>query len=296
LIVGLSTAGDDPDSILSRLTEYGRDHPNDPAFYFREFTAPVLDDHLDESTWSAANPGLDDFVSRDHLRATAKTTRPDVFRRFHLNQAVGAVGAWLPFGAFEACADRDRIVLPGEKIVAGWDGSLGGDASVLIGCTVEDRPHLFVIGWWERNIERKKDPDWKVPRSEVNAAVASMFDVFDIVELAADPFFWRSEIEQWAEQWPGKVIQWPTNQPRRTAPGTERLFVATMERTFTHDGDPRLIAHARNAKARRTSHGDVLNKRSESKRIDGIIASLVAFDRAAFHRGKAQKRRAIYAF
>lgn len=64
-----------------------------------------------------------------------------------------------------------------------FDGSASGDSTALVGCTMDG--HLFVVGLCEHPVD---DPRWRVPRGEVDKAVADAFSKYDVVELACDPW------------------------------------------------------------------------------------------------------------
>ncbi len=193
LTLAISTPADTAESVMHHLVQYGREHPDDKSFRLVEYAAPSGSALDDEDAWKIANPALDDFLHRDALRAKLRTTRDAPFRRYRLGQWVGQVDSWLPFGAWAQLADPARVVADGERGVLGFDGSASGDSTALIGCTVE-RPHMFVVGVWENPGGAR----WRVPRAEVDAAVEGAFNRFDVAELAADPWGWRSEIESWA--------------------------------------------------------------------------------------------------
>ena len=111
------------------------------------------------------------------------------------------------------------------------DGSASGDSTALIGATVEKEPHLFVAGLWEN----PGDPRWRVPRAEVAERVRYMFAHHDVVELAADPWGWRTELESWAEEHGARrVIEWNTAHARRMAPATDRMYQAVTGGTVSH--------------------------------------------------------------
>lgn len=279
LLLGITTPGHDPDSLARRLYDYGREGA-DPAFYFRAFEPSDPDCSVtDERAWAEANPALGDWLDLDDMRAAARTTPEATFRRYRLGQWVGEVGAWLPAGTWEACAAPDVLVPDGAEVVLGFDGSASGDSTALIGCTVEDRPHLFVLGHWEN----EGDPNWRVSRAEVDAAVAAAVDRYSVRRLAADPFGWRDAIERWAATYgPSVVLEYPTNAVQRMAPATDRFFVAVAERSVTHDGSSALARHVRNAHAKQTTHGAVVVKerRNSAKKIDLAVAAIVAHDQA----------------
>ncbi|MGX6397557.1 terminase large subunit domain-containing protein [Rothia kristinae] len=292
LLLAISTPGKSRDSLMWRLVEHAR-RTTDPAFYLREFAAPEGCEVMDREAWRVANPALADpepFMQEKALEAVAVTLREPVFRQLRLGQWAGQVDSWLPFGAWDALADEDRVVEPGTRIVLGFDGSTSGDSTALVGCTIEEHPHLFVAGVWEKPTG-PAGRSWRVPRREVSERVHELFSRFDVRELACDPWGWVGELEAWAaEHGARRVISWPTSYRKRMAPATDRLYGDVMEQRLSHDGNPRLAAHVGNAVAVSTPQGDVIvkDKKGSSRKIDLAVAAIVARDRAAFH---AQKKR-----
>lgn len=279
LALAISTPGADQDSVMWRLVELGRSGA-DPSFRLIEYAAPAGCDLADEQAWKAANPALGDFLRIDALRASLKTSREAAFRRYRLGQWVGSEGAWMPWEAWAACAER-RQVEPRTEIVIGFDGSASGDSTTAIAATVSEQPHVFVLGLWAN----PGTPGWRVPRQEVTDTLADAFEQYDVLEVACDPFGWRSEIQSWADTWPGRVVELPTNHIPRMAPATDRFRELVMERRLTHDGDPRLAAHIANAVATTTPAGDVIRKdaRHRDRKIDMAVAAILAVDRASWH-------------
>jgi hypothetical protein len=88
--LAISTPAASTESVMWKLREHGLDG-GDSSFYFREFAAPAGCDVDDEHAWAEANPALDDFLHRDALRATLRTSRESSFRRFRLGQWVDQV-------------------------------------------------------------------------------------------------------------------------------------------------------------------------------------------------------------
>ena len=291
LTLAISTPSTSPDCVMWRLIEHGR-RGDDPAFFLREFQAPDGCATDDEAAWAEANPALDDFLSRDGLASARRTLREPVFRQLRLGQWVSGSESWLPFGSWDALAAPEREVSDRTKVVLAFDGSASGDSTALIGCTVGDDPHLFVVGLWEN----PGDPRWRVPRAEVDNAVDVAFSRFDVLELAADPWGWRSEIEAWASRHGEKrVLEWNTAAANRMAPATDRLYAATQEQTVTHDGNKDLSSHVAHCVAKRTPMGDLVSKdkKGSPRKIDAAVGAIIAFDRASFHTNKPTKRRAV---
>ncbi len=290
LVLGISTPGVSPDSVMWRLVQYGREQA-DPSFFFAEYCAPEGCATDDESAWATANPALGDFLAVDALRATLKTTREAPFRRYRLGQWAGSVGGWIDWSAWSACTALVEVE-PRTRVVLGFDGSASGDSTALVGCVLPTSdnpvPHLFVLGVWA-NPGRQ---DWRVPRAEVSGVVEQAFARLEVLELAVDPWGWRSEIESWSARWPGRVVEYNTAAAQRMGPACDRLFSAVAEQEITHDGDARLAAHVAHCIAKSTAHGDVVvkDKRMSTRKIDAAIAAIIAADRAAFHAAPRRNR------
>ena len=291
LTLAISTPATSQDSIMWRLVEHGR-AGDDPAFWFREYAAPPGCATDDREAWKIANPALscrDPFLAEDGLASARRTLREPVFRQLRLGQWVTGVDSWMPHGAWDQVADPTRTVRAGERVVLAFDGSASGDSTALMGCTVDGR-HLFVVGLWEN----PGDPRWRVPRAEVARTIASAFEKFDVLELAADPWGWRSELEAWAEQFGERhVIEWNTANARVMAPATDRMYQAVVDHALSHDGNADLAKHIAHCVAERTTLGDLVkkDKKNSPRKIDAAVASIVALDRAAWHSTNTKKRR-----
>lgn len=290
LTLAISTPSSSPDCVMWRLVEHGR-AGDDPAFYLKEFAAPDGCATDDREAWREANPALaceEPFLAEDGLEAARRTLREPVFRQLRLGQWVTGVEAWLPWGAWDACADNFRgAAKKGERVVLAFDGSASGDSTALVGCTLDG--HLWVEGLWEN----PGDPRWRVPREDVTRAVDVAFTKYDVVELACDPWGWRSEIEDWAKRHgERRVIEWNTAHAARMAPATDRLYQAVVTHQVTHDGDSRMAAHIAHCVAKATPQGDLVSKdkRGSPRKIDAAVAAIVAYDRAAWHQQRNRKR------
>jgi phage terminase large subunit-like protein len=280
LTLAISTPAGDRDGVMHRLVQYGREG-GDPAFYFKEFSAPNDCAVDDEDAWKVSNPALGDFLHRDAMRAVSKTMRESQFRRYRLGTWVDGESSWIGWDDWQACANKIRTVNRRDEVVLAFDGSWSGDSTALVGCTLDG--HLFLLGLWEN----PGDDRWRVPRELVDAAVNSAFQKFRVLELACDPWGWRSEIDGWAKaHGPSKVIEYPTNNVRRMAPATDRLYAAVQQQQVTHSGDERLAAHVAHCVAKSTPLGDLVIKSDQKspKKIDAAVCAIVAFDRAAWHR------------
>ena len=290
LTLAISTPASSQESVMWKLVEHGRAN-DDESFFLKEFSAPAGCATDDREAWKVANPALScsrPFLAQDGLASARRTLREPVFRQLRLGQWVTSTDSWLPFGALDECKDEERVVGLKEKVVLAFDGSASGDSTALIGCTLDG--HLFVEGLWEN----PGDPRWRVPRGDVDRAVDLAFEKYQVLELAADPWGWRSEIESWAERHgEKKVVEWNTAFARRMAPATDRLYQAVIDQQVTYDGDSRLSAHFSHTVAKSTALGDLVSKdkKNSPRKIDAAVASIVAFDRAAFHANKKTSKK-----
>ena len=293
LTLAISTPASSPDSIMWKLVEHGRAN-DDPAFWLKEYAAPEGCASDDVEAWKIGNPAMacrQPFLSVDGMAAARRTLREPVFRQLRLGQWVTGSDSWMPFGLWAELADVEHRVEPRTRVVLAFDGSASGDSTALIGCTVGPAPHLFVVGLWEN----PGDPRWRVPRADVDRAVDLAFDTYDVAELAADPWGWRSEIEAWAERHGEKrVLEWNTAHALRMAPATDRMYAAAVDHALTHDGDSRLALHVAHCVAKATNNGDLISKdkRNSPRKIDAAVAAIVALDRAAWHNNNRSKKRA----
>lgn len=300
LTLAISTPADRLDSVMWRLVEYGRANPDDRSFVLVEYAAPdgcALDDR---AAWKQANPALGDFLHEDAVAATLKTTREAAFRRYRLGQWTGTADSWLGWGMWEKCRHPDGMELPEDDtpVCLAFDGSASGDSTALVGCTIPEPgelPHVFVVGLWEAPAD---DPRWRVPRAEVDGMVDAAVDRWKVRELAADPWGWRTELEEWSKRHGGLVVEWNTAHAGRMAPATDRAYASISEQRLTHDGHEQAAAHMSNAVAKRSAMGDLItkDKRGSSRKIDAAVAIIVAHDRAVWHAANPPKRRRVAAF
>ncbi len=281
LVLGIGTPPPDAaDSVLWTLREHGREHPEDHSFVWREFSAAGFEDHPVDCRhcWRLANPALGDFLFEDGLAALLPPkTREASFRRARLCQFVDlADEPWLEPSLWAACVDA-RPIPDGAEVVLGFDGSFSGDSTALVACQVADRPHLDVVECWEAPEGAK---DWRVPIADVEAAIRAACRRWRVREIAADPYRWARSLQILeAEGFP--VVEYPQSPPRMTV-ATARFYEAVVNRALSHSGDPRLARHVGNAVLREDGRGSRISKpdRHSRRRIDLVVAALMAYDRA----------------
>lgn len=243
------------------------------------YSAPTIDPH-DVAAMKLANPAS--WITEDYLRRQAENPELSDAEVLQLHGCVWAAGSdtWLPAGAWAACADRTRSVADGTDICLGFDGSYNNDSTALVATTIEEVPHIFVVGAWERPARAL---DWRVPREEVDMFVSDAFQRWNVVEMPCDPPGWHREIDEWAETFgTPPIVEYLTAQRTQMARACSKFYSAVVNHKLTHDGDRRLARHIANARTKETADGAYITKdgRNSPRKIDLAVAAVIAHDRA----------------
>jgi len=306
-------------SIANELFEYGlrvaSGEIDDPTFFLSWWAARENSDIMDEKAWAEANPGLDDILDLNELRAAATRARhggfkESEFRIKRLNQWVPASTVALPGGMFEALSvpakiralllddERPQVAKvdeiaemtrfmqrdPKEPRVIFFDGSFSHDCTALVEVFLDG--FIKVLGCWEKP---QDDDSWRVPMGEVANVVYTAVRDTNVLEVAADPFRWQKELQDWeADDIP--VVEFPTTSPSRMVPAWAAFYDAVMDGRISHDGDPRLERHMRNTalKVDRLGPRPVKQHTGSFKSIDLAICAVGGYARAMFHAAQDQ--------
>lgn len=190
-------------------------------------------------------------------------------------------------------ADPTRVVADGTPVVLWFDGSDRGpnaDDTVLGLWTVEEKPHLVLLNYWQSSGRQ----DYKVPRDEVGSAVRAAFDRYDVRRLVMDPAYWRDESRDWEIEFGtvvedgkevSRVLQFEMSRAAQTAKAIDRFREAHHEMRFTHDGSDRLRFYALNAllvKSGGRADYWQLGKPTLPEKIDGLVGAVIGYDELAY--------------
>lgn len=247
--------------------------PQDPA------SAPD-----DEQGWREANPSLGSILDPEDMRSALPPATPEnEYRTKRRNQWVVAATSWLPHGAWDACADPERVVGPDEPIYLTFDGSWTNDSTGIGGATIGPAPHLFTAELWEPHLTGEH-----IEAQLVDDALERLHATRNVKGIVADPAAWREQIARWSERgW--NVIEFPNVLPR-TIPAIREFYAAVVEsaeavraghpekRRITHDGDPRMARHIENATTKEDSRGVRIVKQARGQKIDLAICAFMGHD------------------
>lgn len=229
------------------------------------------------------------------------TIGPARSRRMYLNQIVAEEDAVLSPGEWDAIANPDAILKPGDKIVMGFDGSKSDDSTALVAIRVSDRT-AFVL-CLEEKPEGPRGEGWEVNKERVDSVVRHAFNTYDVKAFYADVAYWESHIDSWAEDYRETLIQKATERHsvawdmrtslQRVTRAHERLLQAVIDGSLKHDGDLRLKRHAMNARRRENVYGVSFSKetRESPKKVDAYAALMIAHEALTDYRTRGKKEK-----
>ena len=296
LTIAVTTAGvrsdtTGGDSTAYRQFLYGQQVASgeitDPSFFMAWWKGADNANHLDPASWLDANPGFGDLCDAEDFDSAVKRTPENEFRIKRMNSWVSSQHAWLPAASWEGLR-ADRVIDSSIPVVLGFDGSFNGDATALIGCTVEAEPFIWVEEVWEKGPGDHES--WRVPISEVEARIMQACSDYNVLEVACDPYRWQRSMEALADSGV-PISEYASSSPARMVPATAKFYDAVTGSTLSHDGDPTLRRHIGNCAVKTDRLGPRIVKehRSSSRRIDAAVAAVIAFDRATAARESVQE-------
>lgn len=209
-----------------------------------------------------ANPAP--WIKIADLRRQRSAVSEIAFAQLHAGRWGAREGAWLPAGAWQACAG-DAEIEDGEAVWLGVDVGGSRAASAVVMVTADLRVQART---WQGD-----DAVLKVAEH-----VRSLASRYTVREVAYDPWRFRSEALR-LEDAGLPMVEFPQSTARMV-PASEALYAAIVERRLTHPNDPDLNAHVAGAIARQTPRGWRLDKSERSAQIDAVIALAMAVERA----------------
>ncbi|UZJ23706.1 hypothetical protein RHODO2019_10850 [Rhodococcus antarcticus] len=227
---------------------------------------------------------------------------PSRSRRMWLNQIVAEEDALFGPADWDAIADVDAQLDPGDEIVLGFDGGKSDDTTALIALRVVDMT-AFVLGAWEKP-DGPQGEDWEVNRAAVDTAVHDAFKNFEVSGFYADVALWESYIAEWSADYGEQLavkadsrnaIAWDMRQGKeKVTQANERLVQTILDQKLAHDGDLTLRRHVLNVRRRTNNYGVSFGKESREspRKVDLYAALMLAHE--ALHdlrtRGKKPKK------
>lgn len=322
LFVAITTAGFDRNSICWEQYEYAKKIASgivqDPTFYPAIYETPEDADWTDEANWPGANPGLtnDDgsegFRSLEEMRAFAARARQipalqNTFRRLYLNQWTSQADRWIDMHLWDENAGRvDEDTLRGRTCYGGLDLASVSDltAWVMVFPHEGDQERLDVLArFWvpearlhdTANRYRDQYQAWRTLgwlRTTPGDAIDYEFikeqilrdaRTFNLVDINIDRLFQGHQlgIELMEE---GLTVVGIAMGAKSLSVPMHELNRRLLVRKICHGNNPVMRFCADNVAVRTDANQNMRPDKAASQgKIDGIVALVLALDRAMRH-------------
>jgi phage terminase large subunit-like protein len=320
LVYAITTAGYDRNSICFEQYDYAKRVLSgsvvDPSFFAYISEVPEETDWKDESKWYLANPGLgtreqiesgEAFLDIDALRSDARRAEyvpayQNTFRQLSLNQWVKQHSRWLDMSAWDECAEplRDRR---GRVAYAGLDLSSTSDVTALVLAfrdeddSIDVETHFWIPGDNIRErIRRDRVPyDLWIDQGLVYATEGNIIhyaaiqqkleelrEIYDIREIAFDRWG-ATKLSVDLTDAGFTMIQFGQGYSSMSAP-TKELLSLVLSKKLRHGANPVLRWMADSMEVKQDPAGNIKpakpDRGKSGKRIDGVVALIMAIDRA----------------
>jgi phage terminase large subunit-like protein len=286
MVIGITTAGYDRESICYELYDYGKKVDSgeviDRRFFFRWFE-PLSEnaDYRSEETWRQANPSYGVTLTKQRLEAELR--KPEaVFRRYFLNQWTEVENLWLPSGVWEKLADPNITLDTELKTWVAVDAATRNDSTAVVVGQWQGENLAVVAKIWERPFDAvsgKFDEDWRMPLAELENYLRDLYTDFPELEyIAYDPAF-ISWLAQKLEVDGLPMLEFPQTTGRMS-PASQTLYDLCIQDKLRHNGAKDFARHIRNAAAEQTGLGNgawrLVKKKAKSKMDAAIACAMVA--------------------
>ena len=308
----ITTAGSDMHSICWEQHEKALNilagKKNDPRFYPVIYGADMDEDWTDEKVWRKANPSLGITVTLDKVRDACESAKQNPaeensFRQLRLNQWVKQEVRWMPMHVWnQNNAPVDAKWLEGRACYGGLDLSSTSDitAFVLVFPPLEpNEPYWIMPTLWlpEDTLDLRVARDhvpydlWHrqgylettegnvVHYDHIEHAIEQLGLKYNIREIAYDR--WGAvQMSQNLEGLGFTVV--PFGQGfKDMSPASKELMRLALDGRLAHGGHPVLAWMADNITVRQDPAGNIKpDKAKSTEKIDGIVALIMALDRA----------------
>ncbi|MBQ3347858.1 MAG: terminase large subunit [Synergistaceae bacterium] len=311
----ITTAGTDRESICYELHQKAVDilngRKNDPTFYPVVYGLNDDDDWNDEKCWYKANPSLGYTISIERVRdmykeAIENPAEENVFKQLRLNMWVSGTTRFIPEHVYDQGSDPiDEKSLLGRECYGGLDLSSTGDITALVLMFPprdENEKYVLLPFFWipEDTIPirtRRASVPYDVwhKKGYLNATegnvvhygfiqkfIEDLRTKYDIKEIAYDRWNATQLIQNLTDE---EFVMVPFGQGfKDMSAATKEFYKLLMERKIQHGGNPIMRWMAGNIVVDIDPAGNIKPTKARSaEKIDGIVAAIMALDRAVRH-------------
>lgn len=317
LMLAITTSGYNRQSLCWQLHEYSQQVLDgvieDDSWFGMIYTLDEDDDWEDETLWPKANPNLGVSKKWDDMRRKAARAREmpaalNAFQRLELDIWTQAETKWIPWDHWQACgAAVDADGMRGRICYGGLDLSSNIDVSAFVlvfppqgnGDQYQVIPRFWIPeeAMVERSRRDRVPYDAWVRQGLITATPGNVIDyawildqidqdaqAYDIREVAFDR--WGATkiatelMERGGEDW---LVQFGQGYVSMS-PAMRELERLILEHKLAHGNNPVLTWMANNLVVRTDPAGNIKPDKEKSiERIDGMVALVMALDRALRH-------------
>jgi len=315
----ITTAGDNRESVAYELHQKAQDildgKREDYTFYPVIYSLGMDEDWKDEKNWYKVNPSLGYTIKIERMREACHEAEQNpadeiTFRWLRLNQWVGSTAAWIPDSVvMKGQTKINDTDLQGRKCYAGLDLASSEDISALallfeprnekekyilkLFCWIpeeqvmkhEKRTGLPYSKWVMRGF-LETTPGQVTDYAYIQNKIGQIQEIYNIRELAFDR--WGSNmLVQRLEEMGLTVVLMGQGYASMSAP-TKQLFEEIMRENFIFD-NPVFRWMCSNVVIDVDPAGNMKPTKKRSKgKIDGVVAAIMALDRAVRHKNDAE--------
>lgn len=311
----ITTAGNDRNSICFEMHQKAMDilagRKIDPSFYPIVYGLSDDDDWNDEKCWYKANPSLGQTINIDRVRdmyreALENPAEENVFKQLRLNIWVASETRFIPEHVYDlGNAPIDVNLLAGRECYGGLDLSSTEDItalSLIFPPRNEEENYVLLPFFWipqdtiPRRVRRASVPyDVWYKQGFLNATegnvvhygfiqkfIEELSTKYNIKEIAVDR--WNATMFVQALEEAGFTMI-PFGQGFKDMSGaTKEFYKLLMEGKIQHGGNPVMRWMAGNVVVDIDPAGNIKPTKARStEKIDGIVATIMALDRAVRH-------------
>lgn len=280
LVVQISTAGWDLDTVCGRQYEHGKaiqaGETTDDTFYFECWEAPEGADYRSPETWKAANPAYGVTVQAEFYEDQIIRKSKPQFERYYLNRWTAGENPWIAAEMWDACKGTVKF-LPDMPTWAAIDASTKNDSTGIIIFQQQDDNFVVEHRVWERPIDprtSKPKEDWAIPFAEVENTLDAIWRERRPTIIGYDPAFvtWLAQSLRMSGV---PMVEVPQSN-QRMGRGTKALYDLVATGRLVHDGNLTLRRHMGNAVTeaigKNAGGGERISKGEARRRIDLAVA------------------------
>ena len=316
----ITTAGNDRHSIAYELHTKAVDilegRRVDPTFYPVVYGLKDDEDWEDEANWYKVNPSLGYTVDVERLRDAYREAKQNpadeiTFKWLRCNMWVSSTVAWIPDAIYMRGNEPiDMASLEGRDCYAGLDLSSTGDITALVLIFPprdEDEKFVLLPYFWipEETIPKRLKANsvpydiWEkqgyIMSTEGNVIhydfiekfIMDLSEKYHILEIAVDR--WNAtHVIQNLEDNGLTMVPFGQGFASMSAP-TKEFYRLLMEGKIIHGSHPVMRWMAGNVVVDTDPAGNIKVTKAKSKeKIDGIVAAIMALDRAVRHESEGR--------